>query len=134
LKIKIINVWVNSILVVGIWFQIFTLFYLSRSIFPFRKPQAVLKKITGPTDLYYKDRTLSFSLKSRRAHARNRIKVDRMRWRNARSAKYDRFSQEYVVLLQLCEKLYTYECIDTVLFCAAKVLIYENTPIERCDA
>jgi hypothetical protein len=86
------------------------------------------------TDLFYKDRTLSFSLKSCRAHARNRIKVDRMRWRNARSVKYDIFSQEYVVLLQLCEKLYTYECIDTVLFCAAEVLIYENMPIERCNA
>jgi hypothetical protein len=86
------------------------------------------------TDLYYKDRTLSFSFKSRRAHARNRIKVDRMRWRNARSTKYDRFSPEYVVLLQLCEKLYTYECIDAVLFCVAKILIYENMLIERCNA
>jgi hypothetical protein len=57
-----------------------------------------------------------------------------MRWRNARSAKYDRFSQETVVLLQLCEKLYTYECIDTVLFCAAKVLVYENMPKEQCNA
>jgi hypothetical protein len=44
------------------------------------------------------------------------------------------FSQEYVVLLQLCEKFYTYECIDTVLFCVAKVLIYANMPIESCDA
>jgi hypothetical protein len=57
-----------------------------------------------------------------------------MRWRNARSVKYDTFSQEYMVLFQLCEKLYTYECIDTVLFCAAKVFIYENMPIERCNA
>jgi hypothetical protein len=56
------------------------------------------------------------------------------RWRNARRAKYGRFSQEYVVLLQLSEKLYAHECIDTGLFSAAKVLVYENMPIERCNA
>jgi hypothetical protein len=83
-------------------------------------------------DLYYKDRTLSFSLKSRRAHARNRTS-DKGGRRNGQSAKYDRFSPEYVVLLQL-EKLYTYECIDTVLFCVAKVLIHENMPTERYKA
>jgi hypothetical protein len=27
-------------------------------------------------------------------------------------------------------KKYTYKCIDTVLFCVAKVLIYENRPTE----
>jgi hypothetical protein len=51
-------------------------------------------------DLYYKDRTLSFNLKSRRAHAQNRTSDkggQNERWRNARSAKYDRFSLEYVV-------------------------------------
>jgi hypothetical protein len=92
--------------------------------------------LTYYTDLHYKDRTLSFTLKSRRAHARNRTSDkggQNERWRNARSAKYDWFSQEYVVLLQLCEKLYTYECIDIVLFCATKVWIYENMPIERCN-
>jgi hypothetical protein len=93
--------------------------------------------ISLATDLHYKDRTLSFSLKSRLAHVRNRTSDkggQNERWRNARSAKYDRFSQEHAVLLQLCKKLYTYECIDTVLFCAAKVLIYENMPTERCNA
>jgi hypothetical protein len=90
------------------------------------------KTVNNITDLYFKDRTLSFSLKSRRAVRGIAlcIKVDG----NAPNAKYDRFSQEYVVLLQLCEKLHTYECIDTVLFCIAKVLIYENMLIEGCNA
>jgi hypothetical protein len=66
------------------------------------------------TDLYYKDPTLLLSLKSRQNCTLDKGGKNE-RWWNAQRAKYGRLLQEYVVLLQLFEKIYTYECINTVL-------------------